>query len=162
MKLFKTLLTILFISLLSSASWSATIDDLVEREEIYYKKFSEIPFTGKLTGRSQGSIYNGVKEGDWIVYQGNGQLSYKGNYRNGVKEGDWIVYYGNGQLMYKGNLKNGKKEGVFVEYHKNGQLKRKCNYKNGNLDGAVVWYRSDGSVFRSMTGTFKDGVRISD
>ena len=138
MKLIKTLLTILFISLLSSASWSATIDDLVEREEIYYKKFSEIPFTGKLTGRSQGSIYNGVKEGDWIVY------------------------YGNGQLMYKGNLKNGKKEGVFVEYHKNGQLKRKCNYKNGNLDGAVVWYRSDGSVFRSMTGTFKDGVRISD
>ena len=49
MKLFKTLLTILFISLLSSPSWSVTIDDLVKREGIYYEKFTDVPFTGKVT-----------------------------------------------------------------------------------------------------------------
>ena len=54
MKLFKTLLTILFISLLSSPSWSVTIGDLVERNGLYYEKFTDIPFTGKVTGKEQG------------------------------------------------------------------------------------------------------------
>jgi hypothetical protein len=56
MKLFKTLLTILFISLLSSPSWSAAIDDLVERNDLYYEKFTNVPFTAKITGQEQGSI----------------------------------------------------------------------------------------------------------
>ena len=47
-----TLLTIIFISLLSSPSWSETVswDDLVERDELYYKKFTDVPFTGKVSG----------------------------------------------------------------------------------------------------------------
>jgi hypothetical protein len=56
MKLFKTLLTILFISLLSSPSWSAEMGDLVARNGLWYKQFSDVPFTGKVTGREQGSI----------------------------------------------------------------------------------------------------------
>ena len=103
MKPIKTLLTILFISLLSSPSWSATIDDLVERNALYYEKFTHVPFTGKVTGRWQGSFKNGKKEGTWVKYWNNGQLSYKGNYKNGKREGDWVTYYDNGQLRSKGN-----------------------------------------------------------
>ena len=56
MKLFKTLLTILVISLLSSPSWSVTVFDLVERNDLYYEKFTNVPFTAKITGQEQGSI----------------------------------------------------------------------------------------------------------
>ena len=38
-----------------------TIDDLVERDGIHYKKFSDAPFTGKIAGLSQGSFKAGVK-----------------------------------------------------------------------------------------------------
>ena len=162
MKLINTFLTIIFISLLSSSSWSETLDDLVERDGLYYPKFSEVLFTGKITGNQQGSIKNGQREGAWVYYYKNGQLEYKGNYKNGYQEGAWISYYENGQLYYKGNLKNGWLEGAWVWYYGNGQVNNKGNYKKGKRDGAWVYYREDGTVSNSMTGTFKDGEKISD
>ena len=134
----KILLTILFLSLLSSPSWSQTFDDLVERDGVYYKKFSDVPFSGKVTGLGNGSIKNGKKEGEWVHYYSNGQLDFKGNYKNGKQEGAWILYWNNGQLYSKGNYKNGKKEGAWVFYHR------------------------DGRVVEANSGTFKNGVKISD
>ena len=109
MKPIKILLTILFISLLSSPSWSVTFDDLVERNDLYYEKFTNVPFTGKVTGNSQGSFKNGKRYGAWVWYYGNGQLSYIGNYKNGIKEGAWVSYNEDGTLdnKYSGTWKNG-------------------------------------------------------
>jgi hypothetical protein len=38
------------------------MDDLVLREGLFYKKFSEVPFSGKTTGLQQGTFKNGKKE----------------------------------------------------------------------------------------------------
>ena len=138
MKLFKTLLTILVISLLSSPSWSATMDDLVKRDDLYYEKFTDVPFTGKLTGRLQGSFKTGKREGAWVSYRENGQLMYKENFKNDKKEGAWLHYWDNGQLSDKGNNKNGKQEGAWAAYN-----------KVGTLD-------------QEFSGTYKEGVKISD
>ena len=127
----KTLITIIFLSLLSSPSWSETQDDLVKRDGVYYKKFSDVPFSGKVTGLYKGNYKNGKEEGVWTYYYDNGQLLIKSNYENGKKEGEWISYHENGQLSYKGNHKNGKREGEWVEFHDDGQLGNKGNYKNG-------------------------------
>ena len=62
----------------------------------------------------------------------------KQNYKDDEKDGAWIRYYANGQLEYKGNYKNGKKEGAWVSYDENGTL------------------------VSMLTGTFKDGTKISD
>ena len=67
-----------------------TIDDLVEREGIYYKKFTDVPFTGKVTGQEQGTFKNGKKEGSWVNYWDNGQLRLKGDYRDRGREGPWV------------------------------------------------------------------------
>ena len=115
-----------------------TLGDLVQREGIYYEKFTNVPFSGEVTGEEQGSIKNGLREGSWVDYHENGQLYSKGNYKNGLQEGAWVGYYKNGRLEYKGI------------------------YKNGSIEGPWVWYESDGSVFKFLTGTFKDGVKISD
>ena len=162
MKLSKTLLVILFISLLSSQSWSETIDDLVERENTLYLKFSDVPFTGKVTGRYKGSVKNGKRDGAWKEYYIDGQLFYKGNFKNGKQDGAWVRYYGNGQSWSKGNYKNDIKDGAWVYYHHNGQLMSKGNYKNGKQDGAWVSYDDDGTIKKRGTGTFKDDVKISD
>ena len=162
MKPMKTLLTILFISLLSSPSWSVTIGNLVERDGLYYEKFTDIPFTGEVTGREQGSFKNGKKEGAWIGYWEDGQLYYKGNYKNDEREGAWVGYFENGQLSFKENYKNGKEEGEYISYWGDGRLLTKGNFKNGKATGAWVGYLKDGTVFKEWTGTFKDGVKISD
>ena len=111
MKPIKTLLTILFISLLSSPSWSVTTGDLVEREGIYYPKFSEVPFNGEVTGDAQGSVKNGKRDGAWVKYWNNGQLRSKGNYKNGKREGKWVGYNTDGTVWkeYAGTYKNNVK-----------------------------------------------------
>ena len=93
MKPINMLLTILFISLLSSPSWSVTIGNLVERDGLHYEKFTDIPFTGEVTGNPQGSYKNGKKDGAWVYYYPNGQVYYKGNYKNNKKEGAHIGWY---------------------------------------------------------------------
>jgi len=104
------LLTLLFPAL----AFGETYDDLVETDGLYYKKFTEVPFTGKTTGKIQGS------------------------FKNGKTHGPWVFYYENGQLYYKGT------------------------YKDGKMDGPWVGYNKDGTVSEYFTGTFKDGVRVSD
>lgn len=82
--------------------------DLVKRDGIYYKKFSDVPFTGKTTGKSQGSFKNGKRDGPWVSYHGNGQLKSKGNWRDGKKEGPWVNYSKNGEVSHKAHFKDRK------------------------------------------------------
>ena len=69
--------------------WSETlsIDDLVERNNLYYKKFTDVPFTGELSGIENGTVKNGKKNGQWLSYRENGQLSSKSNYKDGELHG---------------------------------------------------------------------------
>jgi hypothetical protein len=58
--------------------------DLVKRDGLYYKQFTDVPFTGKITGKkTQGTIRNGKKDGPWVSYYDNGQLWFKGVYKDG-------------------------------------------------------------------------------
>ena len=133
------LLPILLLSLISTPCLSETIVDLVERDGIYYKKFTETPFTGKIIGREQGRIKNGKRDGAWVKYHDNGQLNNQGSYKNGEKGGDWVWYHDNGQLEVKGSYKNGKEEGDWVWYNDNGQLEEKGSWRNGEPEGEWVY-----------------------
>ena len=64
------------------------MDDLIVRDGLFYKLFSDVPFTGKLTGYQQGSFKNGERDGPWVGYYENGQLWYKGNFKNGKRISD--------------------------------------------------------------------------
>ena len=89
-----------------------TIDDLVKRDGLYYKEFTDVPFTGEISDKTtQGTFRNGEKEGPSVEYQDNGQLSYEGTYKDGKKEGPWVLYDDDGQLLSKGTYKDGKKVG---------------------------------------------------
>ena len=162
----------ILLCLSASLVWSETMDDLVMRDNLYYKKFTDVPFTGKVTGNgssewrksfiSKGSFKNGKKNGLWIRYYDNGQLWDKGTYINGKKEGYWIAYFDDGKLWYKGNMRNGNEDGFWIFYFSNGQLHYKGKYINFKKEGPWVSYLRDGSVIPSDTGTFKDGKKISD
>ena len=85
--------------------------DLVDRNGIHYKKFSDVPFSGVTSGRIQGTYKNGIREGAFVSYWENGQLLVKGNHRNNNKEGVWVGYNERGYEDEKltGTFKNGKK-----------------------------------------------------
>jgi hypothetical protein len=139
-KLTITFLTIVF-CLTSSIAFSKTVapTDLVERNGITYKKFSNKPYSGSVEGADElslsvkGTYRNGKRDGLWEAYWDNGQLRYIRTYKNGVSVGDRESYYKNGKLWMKGTYKDGKKDGVVEWYHENGRLVKKFTYKNGEL-----------------------------
>ena len=99
---------VLMVILFPPLALGETTDDLMERDGLFYKEFNPVkrwilllirqpghhavPFTGNITGKEQGIIRNGKKEGPWVYYHDNGQVSAKGNYKDGEKEDDWVYY----------------------------------------------------------------------
>jgi len=82
----------------------------LKRGNVHYKKFTDVPFTGKVTGRGRGKLKNGKREGLWVFYWDNGQLNSKGTYKNGKEEGFWVGYNDDGTVWeeYTGTYRNGK------------------------------------------------------
>jgi len=70
------LITLLFPALAYGVD--VKFEDLVGREGLYYKKFTEVPFTGKVTGSIQGSFKDGQWDGPWVGYYPSGPLLAKG------------------------------------------------------------------------------------
>ena len=122
------------------------MDDLVQRDGLYYEKYTDAPFTGNVIGQQQGKISKGIQNGEWIEYWDNGKLKLKGNVKNGQQEGEVLYYYENGKLEIKGNFKNGKVEGEYLKYYENGQLKYKSNHKDGKQEGEWLYYYDNGQL----------------
>ena len=88
--------------------------EIISKNGVYYKKFTSVPFTGKIIGKEIGLIEKGKKEGSWVGYYDNGELRYSVNFKNG----DWEVgsYNGQGTFTYSngdqylGEFKDGKKQ----------------------------------------------------
>ena len=171
------------LSLTASGAFATSLFELVERDGIFYKKFTDEPFTGKLDeGAWRGAFKNGKIEGPWFSYHDNGQIrykdeereaprvehwengqvGYKGAFKNGKHEGPWVVYHDNGQLADKGEFKNGKFEGTWIAYYDDGQLWSEGEYKNGKFEGPWVMYWSNGYKWPELSGTYRNGVRVSD
>ena len=132
----KTLITFFIVLFCLTSSVGLTkmyYEDLVKRNDLFYKKFSDIPFTGKIESKitGTGSFIDGKRNGTWIYYHKNGQLRFKDQFKEGVRHGTFLSYYENGKLKYKGDYLNDRKEGLWIEYHLRGSLKSKGHYKNG-------------------------------
>ena len=114
--------------LFTSVGWSKDIngDDLIKRQGLYYEKFTEKPFTGNVTGKEQGKISKGKREGEWVHYYENGQLRGKSNYKEGKLEDEVVFkYYENGQLeetwTYTDYVNGYYKKVIETHFNKNGQ-----------------------------------------
>ena len=91
--------TLFFIVFLVSVGWSDTLtkDDLVKRNDIFYRKFSSEPFSGEIAGLQIGKFKDGRRDGPWEYYHENGQLSMKVTYKDNRPEGLYDVYFENGK-----------------------------------------------------------------
>ena len=72
------------------------------------------------------------------------------NFKNGDKDGKWIEYYENGQISVKGNYKDGNLNGKWIEYYEDGQIDRQENYKFGRRFGKWIQYRRNGDIEREI------------
>ena len=133
----RTLATaLLALCLTASGAFALSIDELVYTDGLYYKKFTDVPFTGELgEGWARGAIKNGLRDGLWVGYWDNGRVVFKGAFKDGRQEGPWVEYYESGQLRFKGAWKNDKRHGPWVYYYENGTKNESLSgtYRNGKL-----------------------------
>ena len=108
-------------------------NDLVVRNGLFYKKFTDIPFIGEVSGQQKGTIIDGKRDGFWESYYANGQLNWKGNYINDQLDGPWEYYHENGQLSFKGNYIEGKEQGIFEHFKENGKFEKRETWRNGKV-----------------------------
>ena len=117
--------------------------DLVKRENLYYEKFNDNPFTGKckVDKYHQKYFVDGSVEKE-IFFHKNGNLLQEINKKNDTSK----RYYDNGQLQIKIDATE-----YFVfrntEYYKNGKLKLESKYrprdKLDHIDNNVIgWIKN--------------------
>ncbi len=110
------------------------LDDLENRNGIYYKRDSNVPFTGEVrvgTRGGEGMIQDGRRDGTWTKYFPNGALLQKQTYKDGFLDGPWLTFYVTGQLRSEKTYKGGKLEGPWLNYSVKGELVSVINYKDG-------------------------------
>ena len=115
-----------------SLSLGKSIDDLFVRNQIYFNKFSDSPFTGKVKGRINCEIINGLRDGNWEVYYKQDLLDkvldkrvlkIKGFFKRGSRERTWEYYFDNGNLFAKGKYLDNSMVGKWSIYYDSGELR---------------------------------------
>ena len=152
MKTLTSIILILFLSLLSSPSWSEslTMDDLVERNDLYYREFTDVPFTGEVSGKGNGKIKKGKKEDLWKTCHYDYPEDYPEDdiFSKHLSHGEiWKSIPEKCYFLTIDNWKGGKRNGSFELYHV-GKLRSKGNYQSGFMDGLWEWYGVDKFVSR--------------
>lgn len=124
---------------------------MARKAETWY--YHEIPYTGQFidyyyNGRkqSEGTLLNGIVNGERKMYFHNGKLSVERSYSNGVENGMEQEYFEDGSLKQKGQFANGKEEGIWEMYFPNGQVKQRSTFVNGEMDGETTVYYSTGKI----------------
>ena len=167
---------------LSGLSLAETSENLLTRDGLFYKKFSNVPFTGTINEirpqtaeegnqptkqvdgtHIEANYKDGKLHGQYTSYFDNGQLSRTGKYVNGKKHGLWSFYYSNGQLSKKGEYQRGQKIGVWDSYWINGNLYTRGEYTLGSKGTHGRWLdcEIDGQVRDFTSGTYQNGRKVS-
>ena len=120
---------------------SIQMDEIVKRDDTFYRKFSNIPFSGHIES-----------------YHPNGQLKIIGDLSDGKKVGNWIEYYLSGIKKSEGEFSNGKKDGPWVYYFLNATIKEKQFFIDGYKDG--LWEKFDVHGTVVQTESYQNGKWI--
>ena len=100
------------------------MDELVERNNLYYKKFTNVLFIGEISGKKNRSFKKGKKDGKWLSYNENGKLENIINYKDREWDGLYEYYYPNVQLEKKTTYKNGIEDGLWEFCNRDGSLNK--------------------------------------
>ena len=99
------------------------------------------------------------KNGEYIEYYKDGQISSRENYKDNKRDGIWTFYYKNGNKFKEEEYKNGILDGKVIGYFKNGLIGKEGFQKNGKKDGEFIYYNEDGSINRKCV--LKNGLEWS-
>lgn len=97
---------------------------------------------------TQGNYSGKLLHGTLEKFDRKGRLLEKGIFKNGLKEGEWMRWYANGNISSQYHWNAGWRVGDFQEFADDGSLLRKGSYRQNKLHGKVYYYAPGGSTAR--------------
>ncbi len=94
----------------------------------------------------EGVFFNGNLNGPWTWYHDNGKISMQGSYFYGEFIGEWKTFHENGALKNKYSYELGELNGTYETYNDQGVLTRVIPYKNGKIHGKRMFYSPTGKL----------------
>ena len=169
-KTYLTFFIIIYLLVFSSIFISCSKNEVPEsqlemRDSLIYKKGSEIPFTGREKARVQDKIIeydvvNGVKNGEFKLYQLNGTLEISGQMENNKNVGLWQYFYPTGELESEGNFVDNNPEGKWKWYYPSGKIKEEGSYVKGKRIGLWKQYDEQGKVLNEKEFELNDSTNV--
>jgi antitoxin component YwqK of YwqJK toxin-antitoxin module len=101
----------------------------------------------------------GLREGEFKRWYGNGRIREQRFYRNGKLEGAYKSWYENGQISAHGFYKNGKWEGERRVWHYNGNLMMQMFCRNDDAEGKVKCWSEEGCLLEREF--YRNSIRIN-
>lgn len=110
----------------------------------------------------EGRFIDSKKNGQWILYNKNGQPRTLGHFVNGRPLGYYEKYDTLGRKIESGNYKNGKQVGFFERYYDSGCLAQQKLYDSTGREVYVYLYNDDCKIDTSNIGSvlIRDKVNV--
>jgi len=169
-KIYRTIIILFFLSIFSVIFISCNKNEVPEsqlemRDTLIYKKGSSEPFTGREKAKVQDKIIeydvvNGVKNGEFKLYQADGTLEMSGQIENNKNVGKWQYFYPSGELESEGNFVNNNPEGMWVWYYPSGKLKEEGSYIKGKRIGLWKQYDEQGKLLDEKNFELNDSTDV--
>jgi len=118
------------------------------KDNLLYKRGSNIPFTGReraLVGDKivDYEVKDGYKHGQFQIFSADGKLEMQGQLDSNRNVGKWQYFYGNGEIESEGNFNYDQPDGIWVWNYFSGKMRERGIFKNGERIG--IWYQYDGN-----------------
>ena len=108
------------------------------------EKVTEYYDNGKI--KIEGTVVNGLQEGETIEYYSNGVVKSKGTFVNGKPHGTILSFDQEGHLVEKAHWAKGKLQGEVILFYKSGKPHITVNYFNGKFSGEKKEFNQDGKL----------------
>lgn len=160
-----TSILIILSILLASCGDDIQRSDLVLKDNLLYKKDSQVPFTGHEKAKVNDNIIeydvkDGYKHGEFKLYDIDGNILMDGQLDSNRNVGKWQYFYEDGTVESEGNFKYDHPDGKWTWYYSDGQMKEEGLYSNGTRIGIWRQYTTDGKIYNQKNYDLKDSADI--
>ena len=141
----------LFLFILSCAEQETPKSTLIVKDNLLYKRGSDVPFTGREKALVENKIVeyevvNGFKHGEFKIYSADGLLEVQGQIDSNRNVGKWQYFFPNGELESEGFFVMDKPEGKWIWRYPDGKIKEEGLFENGERIGIWLEYDHDGDT----------------
>ncbi len=139
---------------------------LIIKDNLLYKRGSEIPFTGREKALVQNKIVeydvlDGIKHGDFRIYSEEGIIEIEGQLDSNRNVGKWQYFYPNGTIESEGYFNLDRPNGKWIWNYPDGMKKEEGEYVNGVRLGMWYQYDSTGKIVFEYNYELDDSTKDS-